>query len=66
MLKIILAKEKLKNSPDSEKDPIKRRSRHSTSSSHETLDTDTVASQLDETGLLKDIESSLKEINEGK
>lgn len=65
-LKWLLAQEKLKNSPDSEKDSIKRRSRHSTSSNQDAIDTDIVIAQLDEIELLKDAESSPKETSEGK
>lgn len=65
-LKLLLAQEKLKNSPDSEKDSIKRRSRHSTSSNQETLDTDIVIAQLDKIEVLKDVESSPEETSEGK
>ncbi|XP_053101545.1 PHD finger protein 20 isoform X2 [Hemicordylus capensis] len=60
-----MSQEKLKNSVDNDKDSLKRRSRHSTSSSHETLDTDIVTPLLDEIGSLKEPESSPKEISEG-
>uniref|UniRef100_A0A670IQB0 PHD finger protein 20 n=1 Tax=Podarcis muralis TaxID=64176 RepID=A0A670IQB0_PODMU len=57
-----MSQEKLKNAMDNEKDSIKRRSRHSTSSSHETLDTDFIAPLLDEVGSLKEPESIPKEV----
>ncbi|XP_015263712.1 PREDICTED: PHD finger protein 20 isoform X2 [Gekko japonicus] len=60
-----MSQEKLKNSPDSEKDSIKRRSRHSTSSNQEALDTDIIIAQLDEIEVLKDAEPSPKETSEG-
>ncbi|XP_028590638.2 PHD finger protein 20 isoform X1 [Podarcis muralis] len=60
-----MSQEKLKNALDNEKDSIKRRSRHSTSSSHETLDTDFIAPLLDEVGSLKEPESIPKEVVEG-
>ncbi|XP_063000811.1 PHD finger protein 20 isoform X2 [Elgaria multicarinata webbii] len=60
-----MSQEKLKNASDNEKDSIKRRSRHSTSSSHETLDTDVITPLLDEIEHLKEPESSAKEASEG-
>ncbi|XP_066481420.1 PHD finger protein 20 isoform X1 [Tiliqua scincoides] len=60
-----MSQEKLKNSPDNEKDSIKRRSRHSTSNSHETLDTDIATPLLDEIEPLKEPESNPKEVSEG-
>ncbi|XP_044303571.1 PHD finger protein 20 isoform X2 [Varanus komodoensis] len=59
-----MSQEKLKNGSDNE-NSIKRRSRHSTSSSHDTLDTDVITPLLDESQHLKELESSPKEINEG-
>lgn len=59
-----MSQEKLKNSPDNEKDSIKRRSRHSTGSSQETLDIDIGTPLLDEIKTLKEPESSPKEVSE--
>ncbi|XP_020638085.3 PHD finger protein 20 isoform X1 [Pogona vitticeps] len=60
-----MSQEKLKSSPDNEKDSIKRQSRHSTNSNNETLDSDTITPLLDEMGPLKEPDYSPKEVNEG-
>uniref|UniRef100_A0A8C5RQS7 PHD finger protein 20 n=1 Tax=Laticauda laticaudata TaxID=8630 RepID=A0A8C5RQS7_LATLA len=59
-----MSQEKLKSAPDSEKDSIKKQSRHSTTSSHDTLDKSITTSVLDEIGPFE--ETTPKQISEGK
>uniref|UniRef100_A0A8C6YBZ9 PHD finger protein 20 n=1 Tax=Naja naja TaxID=35670 RepID=A0A8C6YBZ9_NAJNA len=59
-----MSQEKLKSAPDSEKDSIKRQSRHSTTSSHDTLDKSITTPLLDEIGPFE--ETTPKQISEGK
>ncbi|XP_026553467.1 PHD finger protein 20 isoform X3 [Pseudonaja textilis] len=57
-----MSQEKLKSAPDSEKDSIKRQSRHSTTSSHDTLDKSITTPLLDEIGPFE--ETTPKQISE--
>ncbi|KAM3840081.1 PHD finger protein 20 isoform 1-T1 [Vipera latastei] len=57
-----MSQEKLKSAPDSEKDSIKRQSRHSTTSSNDTLDNSITTPLLDEIGPFE--ETTPKEISE--
>ncbi|XP_070601050.1 PHD finger protein 20 isoform X7 [Erythrolamprus reginae] len=57
-----MSQEKLKSAPDSEKDSIKRQPRHSTTSSHDTLDSSITTPLLDEIGPFE--ETTSKEISE--